>query len=254
MPKLKPNQFVIANKVVTERPILYSTEMVKATLEDRKTQTRRGKGLEEFNFHPYSWDRKNDPRQSKNRFWSSDIERNPNPIEIAFGFNAPDGNRKYIKSQYGQPGDLLWVKESYGIWLDAIKYKADPESVLKGFKWKPSIFLRKSYARIWLMIEDVTIERIQDISEEDTIAEGVKKIEEEAYKYDESIGSFASSRSAFRALWWEINGPDSWKQNPWVWVITFRVLSKTGRPDNDTILEHLTEVLKDTTRFQTILP
>ena len=246
MPKLKPNKLELAGRIITERSILYQNQMVKAIIENRKTQTRREKGLDPVN----------DPAYQKSiTLMRMDYHCDQKRVLRIFR-NGDVLNSTIIKSPYGKPGDLLWVKET---WADAsfggpmvpeaVCFKADysaeeiAEKRNKGI-WKPSIFLPKSAARIWLMIEDVTIERIQDISEVDAIAEGVLQ---QIWPKDSAI-------MEFRNVWESINGPDSWKQNPWVWVIKFRVLSKTGRPDNDTILRNFTEVVKEDTYAITVKP
>lgn len=276
MAKLKPNQFILGGQLITERPILFQTDMVKAILDDRKSQTRRTKGLESKNEFPDNWNREGNPTRHICRLWDSTIEEDPNPLEIHFGFKIK-GWRKwddvaYMKSQYGKPGDILWVKETWaffsGINSDEIVYKSDrlfdtkAKEHLVANKWKPSIHMPKSAARIWLMIEDIRVERVQDISEEDAIAEGVERSGKKGYcrmfqKYEsEMYKSYLPEKSpnvlytlaltakcSFESLWWAINGKESWNSNPWVWVIKFRVLSKTGRPSDETILSSYLSIL-----------
>jgi hypothetical protein len=109
--------------------------------------------------------------------------------------------------QYGKPGDRLWVRETfcYHDYLARYLYKADG---VTGVKWKPSIFMPRIASRIMLEITGIRVERLQDISEEDAIAEGWPK-----------------SSDWYRSLWESINGQGSWVLNPWVWVIEFMVLN-----------------------------
>ena len=93
-------------------------------------------------------------------------------------------------------------------------------------KWIPSIHMPKDLARIWLEITGVRLERIQDISEADALAEGARI--ELASIDSVRIGATASFLSGFRNIW-ESTGGD-WDANPWVWAIDFKVLSTTGRP------------------------
>lgn len=150
----------------------------------------------------------------------------------------------YAPCPYGQPGDVLWVRESYcrGYFDGGTNgYKADWTRVaaeyVKEPKWTPSIHMPKEAARIWLRIKDVRVERLNAISEADAIAEGVEEVISEwcvgygnynlkgddAPYYDNPVHSFQS-------LWQAIYGPESWAVNPWVWVIEFEVLSTTGKP------------------------
>lgn len=185
-----------------EHPIIFSTPMVKAILEGRKTQTRRiVKTLHE---HKYYID----------------------------------------KSPYGQPGDLLWIRERFETETDGkVKFYAgnieveNNKSYERLTKWKPSIHMPKAAARIWLKITSVKVERLQDISDEDAIAEGVEFYNDRgiivyrSYKaHPPYYWSIATAHKSFETLWQSINGNESWDANPWVWVISFEVISKTGKP------------------------
>jgi len=233
-----------------EIPILFSTPMVQALLDGRKTMTRRI-----VNTKRSGWD-----CQTMKFALSKIIRAIDTKISSVIGFHAffqaNDSDHKLgTMCHYGQPGDVLWVRESFSFWLDAIKYKADGESVLKGFKYKPSIHMRKDYARIWLQVEEIRVEQLQDISEEDAKSEGILPAIESSSSflyYDKysmkllaggamktevikgekvRIGaSYTGAKSSFRSLWTYINGPQSWDSNPWVWVVKFKTLSTTGKP------------------------
>lgn len=194
-----------------ERPILFSTPMVHAIMEGRKTMTRRvvkGTVLE----------------------WLQPEMFTPEYVALPENGLCP----------YGQPGDLLWVREKFKSkhvkgCLEEFKlhypnvhpwfYAADGESE-KGYgSWKPSIHMPKSAARIWLRITDVRLERLHDISEEDAKAEGVewKRTGWKDYTKD---GICFDAISSFVSLWQSINGIESWDQNPWVWVVSFEIIKK----------------------------
>ncbi|MGI0106714.1 hypothetical protein [Salinimicrobium sp. WS361] len=235
------------------KPILFSTPMVQAIMEDRKTQTRRIKGLESKNEFPDAWNRKGDPRKTTNRFWDHTKEKNPNPIAVEFGFHHndfPEGDIAYMKAKV-KPGDILWVRETWvptrfdymdmlkrGI-THFIKYKADndfdPKKELVGRPWKPSIHMPKAACRIFLEVTNVRVERLQDISEVDAIAEGLERHSTAFKNYmvdlkDEfPIYNFHDPVNSFNSLWQSINGKDSWKSNPWVWVYDFK---RTEKPAN----------------------
>jgi hypothetical protein len=178
------------------RPILFSTPMVQAILDGRKTQTRRV------------------------------IKRQPpisvtDIINIAINWIAAYPNRKAIrpfiystKCPYGQVGDVLWVRETWQkIEGDRFIYKADP--IIWGGKWKPSIFMPKEACRILLKVVSIKVERLQDISTNDALAEGV----------DMDKSPCIEPINAYGMLWNQINGKDSWSKNPWLWVIEFKKIS-----------------------------
>jgi hypothetical protein len=175
--------------------------------------------------------------------------------------------RKEVKAKcpYGRPGDVLYVRESWfpaainGERVLIAYYDQDAANAIEiapannSFYWKqmqksrmiPSIHMPKEAARIWLKVTDIRVERLQDISEADAIAEGLKCITKDGklYKFgipdsdgypgtDDSGWPWqeweARAEDAYKKLWKKINGRESWDANPWVWVISFEVLSTTG--------------------------
>jgi hypothetical protein len=218
-----------------ERPILLKGEMVRAILEDRKTQTRRILDL------PIGWDFKasdaghcilgkiTSPHPKKNRFGAfirREIYKDSGKFE-----------HDIVPCKYGEPGDRLWVRENFlqlmhGEVPDGrVKYLAsiDPRSTgtpkNDGYWWRkrPSIHMPRWASRITLEITDVRVERLQDISEADAKAEGVPGEKEAA---DAGLAWYDKPRRAFQFLWQSINGPDSWDTNPWVWVIEFKRITQ----------------------------
>ena len=131
---------------------------------------------------------------------------------------------------YGQPGDRIYVRETFSQHPEwgQLAFRADGEEFedadgwLWEPKWMPSIHMPKALARIWLEITGVRLERIQEITPDDCIAEGAWPVEQR------ELGRGHEAVSAFRELW-ESTGCD-WDANPWVWAIDFKVLSTTGRP------------------------
>jgi hypothetical protein len=112
----------------------------------------------------------------------------------------------------------------------------------------------KAASRIWSMVEDVRVERLHDISKEDAIAEGVgrwvetrMKSQPTHYKVytDEDPEALYTSDpiDSYRTLWISINGQESWDANPWLWVIKYRILSKTGRPSLEVIERAYSEIV-----------
>ena len=208
-----------------ERPILFSAPMVRALLAGTKTQTRRA-------------------FKTKNGgVW-------PNANDLP-------GMRQILRScPYGQPGDRLWVRETWqGPLLQEFEIDADPDwhyaSHLHQYQnpehceyaadggpkpeytdaddvmrqgWRASIHMPRWASRITLEITGVRVERLLDIREADCIAEGTPGGHGSipGYHYN------ATPDEHYRWLWESINGPGSWAANPWVWVLEFRRLQEGG--------------------------
>jgi len=202
-----------------ERGILFSAPMVRALLNGTKTQTRRAiKGLTAGALDP--------------------------GLSPALG-SGPDS----IACPYGQPGDRLWVRETffaYGRWetrhdekkgrdewrfVDMTlacgqhyQYAADPARMTlasgrgdgtPAWHRRPALFMPRLASRILLALTSVRVERLQDISEADAIAEGEQPLP------GAPGGASAAPVEGYKAVWETINGAGSWDANPWVWVIEF---------------------------------
>lgn len=173
-----------------ERPIIFSTPMVQAILDGRKTMTRRICRYQHWSF-------------------SERIDLNVNHI-------YQKGDRNF-SCPYGVPGDQLWVKETFENELGQINYKANNPEVEHNTaytiltKWKPSIFMPRTASRIQLLIKSIRVESLLDISNEDCIKEGY-------------VREFTRPKFWFFHLWNEIYGLGSLEKNPWVWVIEFEKL------------------------------
>lgn len=194
-----------------ERPILFSGEMVRAILDGRKTQTRRivkPQTLELF---------------------EAAIQLG----EVTdFFTDAIDVDWAYVGGfcPYGQRGDRLWARETWGKDDSGdFVFRADDwcECPTADGKWKSSIFMHRAASRITLEITAVRVERLQDISEEDAKAEGVRQCEGGWWNYiaGEPYQGM-TARGSYETIWELINGPGSWEKNPWVWVIEFRRLAE----------------------------
>mgnify|MGYP003442514703 FL=1 len=197
------------------RPILFSAPMVRALLAGTKTQTRRP-------LREGAW---LDPKEGVIRMCSVG-----NGVT---GFQS-------VACPYGVPGDQLWVREQFAgsiayerhgyplrEWGNKIWYCADGEP--RSGQWtrpRPSIHMPRSLSRITLELTDVRVERLQDISEADALAEGVTPKWEPGCsgRLMEAIGgfSFRPAASAYADLWEQINGAGSWDANPWVWALSFK--------------------------------
>lgn len=233
MAKLKPNQFILSGHLITEIPILFQTEMVQANLADRKTQTRRVIKPEPESVNteiPV-------PMAVFNEKMNTLLKKG------LVSIRSNTGGFAFPNCKYGKPGDLLWVRETHADLNNGLLnsepffvYKADLEHPDQHgpVTWKPSIHMTKSASRLWLMVEEIRVERLQDITEEDAKAEGCIQYEKDT--------DWMTAKYGYQILWESINGQESWNSNPWVWVIKYRILSKTGRPSDEVILRNHVQI------------
>lgn len=201
-----------------ETPIIFSTLMVQAILSRTKTQTRRIIK----------------PQPDDSGLWNDD--KYPRGLDsLLTGWNGvtdDTAESKEFKCPYGKVSDILWVRETFLILPpNMVFYKADIENKATG-KWKPSIFMPKIACRIRLKITNIRVEKLQDISEEDAIAEGIIAVQrpggfgfglKKEWDYKFPLHE-RTPIDAYRMLWDKINGKHSWDTNPWVWVIEFKIL------------------------------
>lgn len=204
---------------IKERPILFSGPMVRAILEGRKTVTRR------------------------------EVKKQAALDCLAAGFEpaflALPGNADLCP--YGKPGDRLWVRETFiDLRGTGVEHRPDLDGLLQryayaadcrpgshsdearkdfGLKYKPSIHMPRAACRILLEITDVRVERLQDISEDQAKAEGVRLYTDHAELGDwwhvEGIETYsADPRKSFELLWSSVGG--DWAANPWCWVVEFK--------------------------------
>jgi hypothetical protein len=220
-----------------ERPILFSGPMVRAILDGRKTQTRRvvksllgiGKIHAFDKCETFGWD-----------YTFCDKRDRWNDLSLS---------QLIERCRHGKPGDRLWVREAFRLpvvfdgespqtvgkkcvesgyrkpWAP-IRYEAGGGDRLLemlcdfGGKWgknRVSIHMPRWASRITLEITSVRVERLDDISEADAIAEGVSNDMPIVWESGDD-----TPRGLFGELWESINGEGSWDLNPWVWVIEFQ--------------------------------
>jgi hypothetical protein len=211
---------------MTERPILFSAPMVRAILAGTKTQTRR-------------------VVKPAHKAW----------IEMPVTHQLGEWDKRPLP--YGKTGDRLWVRETWQAvsgndrvrhimthprpdrgWLE---YAATPRADEPAYKWRPSIHMPRWASRITLEVTGVRVERLQDISEADALAEGISRLAPSAPPHEWSglnrftlngmgsgfcAGSVSwnspTAEALYLRLWEDINGPGSWEANPWVWVVEFK--------------------------------
>lgn len=190
----------------TMKPILFNTEMVRAILDGRKSVTRRVVKPQHLRVldSPYH---KEHPEA-------------PDKVLL----------EKLCDPPY-HPGDILYVRETFFEHKGRYYYKADGkhkalDDLIGGsfFKWRPSIHMPKDAARLFMRVTNVWVERLQDMTAQDSLDEGVKL----------HLGGILAGKSAFdpfRRVWDStIKKADlpqyGWYANPWVWVIEFERISK----------------------------
>ena len=211
---------------MAERPILFSGPMVRALIAGRKTQTRRA-----VKPQPVSVGQ------------TPLISFNHGRAEISFG---PDDRRddglRWWSCPYGQAGDALWVRETW-LAVPATAYRhsegvvqtVNPDDLnyaaiyAAGWdrsipKWRPSIHMPRWASRLTLDVSHVRVERLQDISEADAIAEGLEWVAPGMWSVVGHLPILGHDpRAVYAELWDHINGAGAWAANPWVWVVSFSV-------------------------------
>ncbi|HCE6800507.1 TPA: hypothetical protein NHO84_001259 [Pseudomonas aeruginosa] len=200
-----------------ERPILFNDQMVRAILEGRKTVTRRA--------------------VKDTGFYAIDAAIHGNEVALR------EREALSTRCPFGQPGDRLWVREAWqgplisdeeqaanqSWWKDMTKFQdqahcayrasgdnneyVDPDGYFH-CKWKPSIHMPRWASRILLEITAVRVERLQDITPNQCIAEGAWR------EKDKELGRGQEAIAAFADLWRSTGG--DWDANPWVWVVEFK--------------------------------
>lgn len=196
-----------------EKPILFNTDMVKAILEGRKTQTRR----------------LIKPITKKACGFYVTFRQSDNAFTGVYDY---DENERMFENSHTPPcqiGDILWIRETWAnTWTpngdEGFIYKADgkPNSFpywgnskqCKDEVWIPSIHMPKEAARIFLRVSNVRVEKLLEITDEEALREGF-----------EDVPEIFTAKELFQAEWNSIY--KNWDENPWVWVIEFERIDKT---------------------------
>ena len=223
------------NTIKKEHPILFSAPMVRALLDGTKTQTRRVL------------------KQATGLSLSVGMDDDaPGVAELSWLWGDGPGHEvhetiKRVPCPYGQPGDQLWVRETHAIVPrtayahsegvqqtlrpddpyehDAAIYREGWTRSNGGFSWRPSIHMPRWASRISLEITGVRVERLQDISRDDAMAEGIVIQPDGGFGLaDTTHYHFVDPRESYWSLWEAINGPGSVEANPWVWAVAFKVI------------------------------
>jgi len=187
---------------VSDKPILFSGQMVRALLDGRKTQTRRAI--------------KPQPGPNDRPWWDHDHWA---------VFHRLGGGFSRQKTLLHHVGDRLWVRESLewaggDQWIYGIDGLLVPGQIWAKRKTVSSIHMPRWASRLTLIVEGVKVERLQDITPADAIAEGMYPSAN-----SQTIDCATENpRDGFSRLWDSINGPGAWESNPWVAAISFRVI------------------------------
>lgn len=224
-------------------PILFNTEMVRAIRDGRKKCTRRIVKIPNY------------------------IKQQDDGLYTLFAEGTCYENQhfeeivQYLKKPY-QPGDILYVRETWQCWrahryeaTADIRFRAGGDDVRLQFangstdsidrydfdtfvhkwfshngEWKPSLFMPKEAARIWLKVTDVSVERLNDITDKDAEREGAQP----DYPFDYAVDKWPNLEH-FKEIWnGTIKKSDldryGWDANPWVWVIEFGLCDKPSEP------------------------
>lgn len=231
-----------------EHPIIFSSEMVRAILDGRKTQTRRIIMPQPEDEDGYRF------------WWKGDWDTRGGPRAGVCTHGSPgNGEATWTLKEiaehcsYGQVGDRLWVREGLSLWPGTVAiYLADDEQMpspmnpehqdwLNNYKNHrvPSIHMPKWAARIFLEITNIRVERVQDISWQDCKAEGITLVGDELV-FNNRKQKHSLLRTKFNRLWDSLNAKRyetihhadgsvesrqlnyGWDKNPFVWVIEFK--------------------------------
>lgn len=208
------------------RAITFTPALYPKVQDGTKDVTRRMADLNKVNENPDDWT----VIYSGEGYWTFTCKH--------------DGKILRIKSRYGVAGDLLYVKEAWMKnplptgWPYFYKADADEDFTKPEYeKWKSPMFMPKSAARLWLEVVSIRPERLQDITEEDAIREGIEPLRHKMVgdcwrkygKLEQGQAPYTLRPiNSFESLWDSIYGEGAWESNPWVWRVEFRVTDKPG--------------------------
>lgn len=206
------------------RLYLHHRVIPKPSVIGCKTETRRLTGLKEINKNPDEWLISCHGIYTGGKYY------------VEFAKKDKLSERTKIKCPYGSAGDELWVRESFHKYTSSDKidmpviysYKADNPITSNAPIWKSPLFMPKEASRITLEITGISVERLQDITEEGALREGVTEKWNEIItfpKLDNKQIKTETYAAGYAKKWAELHGKESWNNSPWVWVIRFSVLS-----------------------------
>jgi hypothetical protein len=211
-----------------ERGIIFSAPMVRALLDGSKTQTRRAM-------------KPQPAMEADGLLWWRFSKTTATASHVTPGLPSPSWLEH---CPYGQACDRLWVKETTlkvedAGWAGPVYVASDlgRQALAWGYgesddpdhiepfalKKRSSLFMSRAMSRITLEITEIRVERLQDISEADALAEGIVRQRDGGYGLaDTTHYHFTDPRISYWSLWEAINGPSSVEANPWVWAVSFK--------------------------------
>lgn len=217
---------------MSDRPIIFSAPMVRAIIDGRKTQTRRFPSIR--------------GHRSISEFGRSTTDGYDWTFRDAHKRWHDLGHDDLMRRLRLQVGDRLWVRESFALGFDLDDHDMPIGDEPKPFfastydgrmwldrdtdewrdepRWAPSIHMPRWASRLTLVVTGVKVERLQEISREDAIAEGCESplIGTEAPAPAHGV-YLADERTSFAQLWNRLHGEGAWRTNPWIVAITFAV-------------------------------
>lgn len=241
-----------------ERPILFQGAMVRALLDGRKTQTRRL--VKPMPGHQSTWltveKLSRSPRamiaRTNPENWFGAQFAHPLAGQFAHGVQNEEWSPLcWVKCPYGEPGDRLWVREAWWHHKSSAIEQAgfvggsvcnldrkgcdfhpnqdfDPAKYPELWRKRPSIHMPRWASRITLEITDVRVQRLHEISETDSLAEGIRQMRDGSGTFvgregpGKLVTPWLTAKEAYFDLWDDINGHGAWRENPWTWAISFR--------------------------------
>ena len=212
-----------------EYGILMSTPMIQAYMAGTKNQTRRLKELDVINLDPDGWELDDNPFRAN---------------YVVFRRKEDKTETRLVLYPYGKVGGNLWFRETWTVFVDGVLpyiYKADCLPNVAGHvKWKPSLHMPRVAARFTPKLLSYRLERLQDITEDDAINEGLEILHQQkeyniykGYHGPTVNGGFTNPKIAYENLWDMLNSKPKkgkngkikpaypWSSNPWVWVVEF---------------------------------
>lgn len=217
-------------------PMLFSTDMARANMNGSKRMTRRTRALDEMNADPDSWIR-----------GTMFLNKKGELMQTFFGPGMTERGIN-VKCPYGKPGDVMWMREAWyylgdnaSAESDKNRYHYQASAGKNNFTWKPNLHMRLEACRFFAEIVEMGCERLQDITEDDAIEEGLRQVKatNNGGEYGSVVNQsfYHNAKEAYFVLWESINGRGSSRKNPYVWVIKYR------RLDADELMDKLPALL-----------
>lgn len=230
---------------MADKPILFSASMVRALLEGRKTQTRRL--IKDRGVFPQfcggRYDDKNDPAawgwedHDRGEWVTLDQFRTFRFVPISLA------DRLYVREAHYLTDDgtseyAIFAEESADVTahreeIEDLQIRHPQSDWSKHLRLRPSIHMPRWASRLTLTVTDVRVQRLQDISEADAVAEGIERLhggyhdDDDVYlnylRKSDGFGGSGAGRASFRTLWNSLHGPEAWDANPWVVAYSFDV-------------------------------